>query len=98
MASDAKHQSQRITVMPSKRKPVVTPPAPTELRPPQSDLPKGTTGTEPLENPAGVGEREGIREVSHRVMGSRQSGRKIERSGARRQPKRGHGSQRRGED
>lgn len=41
-----------------------------------------------------VGQREGIREVSHRVMGSRQSGRKIERSDSRRQPKRGHGSQR----
>lgn len=39
------------------------------------------------------GNREGIQEVAHRVMGSRQSERIIERSGQRRQPKRGHGSQ-----
>ncbi len=36
----------------------------------------------------------GIRATSHRVMGSRESLRRIERSDQRRQPKRGHGSQR----
>jgi hypothetical protein len=35
-----------------------------------------------------------IRSTSHRVMGSRQSERKVERSNQPRQPKRGHGSQR----
>ncbi|MCE9519459.1 MAG: hypothetical protein K8R87_07905 [Verrucomicrobia bacterium] len=35
-----------------------------------------------------------IRSTSHRVMGSRQSERKIERSDQRRETKRGHGSQR----
>ncbi len=42
----------------------------------------------------GPGSRDEIRSVSHRVMGSRQSERKIERSNQPRQPKRGHGSQR----
>lgn len=51
--------------------------------------------TEPRENLAAPGEREEIREVTHRVMGSRQSQRKPERSRSHRQPKRGHGSQKR---
>jgi hypothetical protein len=34
-----------------------------------------------------------IRSTSHRVMGSRQSERKVERSNQRRETKRGHGSQ-----
>lgn len=38
---------------------------------------------------------EGIRATTHRVMGSRESMRRVERSHQRRQPKRGHGSQRR---
>jgi hypothetical protein len=83
--------------MPAKHRPVVTPPPLAEIRPPPADLPTGATNTEPLENPTAAGEREGIRQIAHRVMGSRQSGRKIERSGSRRQPKRGHGSQRRPE-
>lgn len=45
------------------------------------------------ERTTATGNREGIQEVSHRVMGSRQSERSIERSGQRRQPKRGPGSQ-----
>ena len=39
------------------------------------------------------GNREGIQEVAHRVMGSRQSKRTVERSNQRRQPKRGPSSQ-----
>lgn len=42
----------------------------------------------------GAGSRAEIRTVSHRVMGSRQSERRIERSHQARQPKRGRGSQR----
>jgi hypothetical protein len=53
------------------------------------DKKSGRTG----ERAGAVGNREGIQEVTHRVMGSRQSERSIERSGQRRQPKRGHGSQ-----
>lgn len=40
------------------------------------------------------GSRKEIRSVSHRVMGSRQSQRRIERSNQRRATKRGRGSQR----
>ena len=64
------------------------------MLPLQTSLLPSANETEPKENPAAVGEREGIRQVSHRVMGSRQSERKAERSNSRRQPKRGHGSQR----
>lgn len=39
------------------------------------------------------GNREGIQQVAHRVMGSRQSKRTAERSNQRRQPKRGPSSQ-----
>ena len=65
------------------------------------------TGDEPHFNPMSKSrtetkrlapKTEEIRSVSHRVMGSRQSQRKIERSGERRQPKRGHGSQRKKSD
>jgi len=63
--------------------------------PPPSALCPDAMSEEPLENPAAPGHRQEIREVTRRVMGSRQSGRKVERSNSRRQPKRGHGSQRR---
>jgi hypothetical protein len=73
-------------------------PAPlVEVRPLPAALPPGAVNTEPFENPDAVGQREEIREVAHRVIGSRQSERKVERSRSRRQPKRGHGSQRRPE-
>lgn len=54
------------------------------------DKKTGRTG----ERTNAAGNRGGIQEVAHRVMGSRQSERRPERSGQRRQPKRGHGSQR----
>lgn len=53
----------------------------------ESGVPSARTSKNP-------GSRDEIRSVSHRVMGSRQSQRKVERSNQTRQPKRGHGSQR----
>lgn len=60
---------------------------------PRDPIPNATS-TEPRENPAPPFSRAEIRSVSKRVMGSRQSERKLERSSQRRQPKRGPGSQR----
>jgi hypothetical protein len=84
--------------MPAKLNPIVVSPGPIGSLPLPVGLPVSAKDTEPLENPASVGQREEIREVTRRVMGSRQSGRRPEHSRSRRQPKRGHGSQRRASD
>lgn len=78
--------------MTTQNKPLIPPPpVETRLQQPPS-LEAANSGTS--EHTSTVGQREEIREVTHRVMGSRQSERKIERSGSHRQPKRGPGSQR----
>ncbi len=80
--------------MPAKRKSIIPPPQPVATLPLPASPPPSAMSEEPHENPAAPGYRKEIREVTKRVMGSRQSQRKPERSNSRRQPKRGHGSQR----
>lgn len=72
--------------MPTKSKSPTVPPAASES--------PGAAKPEHPESTGSLNQRKEIREITHRVMGSRQSNRKLERSGSRRQPKRGHGSQR----
>jgi hypothetical protein len=81
--------------MPAKPKTLIIPGEVTNILPEAHPPSTGPMSKEALENPAAPGQREEIREITRRVMGSRQSGRKVERSNSRRQPKRGHGSQRR---
>lgn len=71
----------------------IIPPGPAGTLPVPTGFPLSALSTEPQENLQAVGGREEIRETTRRVVGSRQSARKPERSGERRQPKRGHGSQ-----
>lgn len=58
---------------------------------PGTDSPENTG--RPVERSKATGNRDSIREITHPVMGSRQSERVVERSNLRRQPKRGRGSQ-----
>lgn len=70
-----------------------TPPELGDARSDQPARPPQKTGTKAGGRENSVGNREDIQKASHRVMGSRQSQRRLERSGERRQPKRGRGSQ-----
>lgn len=79
-----------------KEKPVrssVAPPLPIVKIVYQVDEPKKPESIQPEEVPSAPWNRDSILDLTHRLMGSRQSLRRTERSRQRRQPKRGRGSQ-----